>query len=106
LTSLAGPFNSSVNYSYDYAGQLASVTGSGSGSAPTYLSQIRYRAWGAPKQINFGNNRAMTFNYNTRLEVTRYEVPSVIGATFSYYADGRVHSSTDLTDRSFDRGYV
>lgn len=45
LTSLAGPFKSSVSYSYNHAGQLIGLNGAGAGSAPTYISQIRYRAW-------------------------------------------------------------
>ena len=106
LTSLTDPFNSQVGYNYDSAGQLRTVTGSGAGSVPNYITQTLYRAWGAPKQISYGNGRTMTLGYDTRLRVTNFNVAGIIGASFTYYADGRVQTARDLVDRQFDRAYV
>jgi hypothetical protein len=46
---------SRVDYVFNNAGMLTGVTGSGAHSMPTYLANISYRAWGAIKELDFGN---------------------------------------------------
>jgi YD repeat-containing protein len=105
LKTLTDAFNSTTSYAYNQAGQLASVAGSGPNSVPSYISQIGYRAWGAPKQIGYGNGLSMTMSYNGRLQVSSFNLPGLMGATLSYYPDGRIHTSQDTIDRKFDRAY-
>ena len=105
LKQLTDAFSSVTSYSYNQAGQLTSVAGSGPNSAPSYISQIGYRAWGAPKQISYGNGLSMTMSYNSRLQVSSFNVPGLLGATLTYYSDGRIHASKDTIDRTFDRAY-
>jgi YD repeat-containing protein len=106
LKTLTDAFNSTTSYAYNQAGQLASVAGSGPNSVPSYISQIGYRAWGAPKQIGYGNGLSMTMSYNGRLQVSSFTIPGLLGETLSYYSDGRVHTSQDTIDRTFDRAYT
>ena len=105
LKKLTDAFSSKSSYGYNQAGQLTSVAGSGPNSAPSYISQIGYRAWGAPKQITNGNGVSTTMSYNSRLQVSSFNIPGLMGATLSYYPDGRIHTSQDTIDRTFDRAY-
>jgi YD repeat-containing protein len=61
LKMVKDPFNDQINYGYDKAGRLTSVTGAAPFAGVTnYLSGVQYRAWGAVK-----NNR--TFDIRMRL---------------------------------------
>src|SRR5882724_8650684 len=53
LTSIAEPvqFGTTTTYTYDPAGQLTDITGSGSGSTPNYANNLNYRAWGALRHL-------------------------------------------------------
>ena len=82
------------------------ASGSGPESLPTYISQIQYRTWGAPKQITCGNGVNMTTGYNTRLQATSFSSAGLMGATLSYYSDGRIHTEQSTVDRKFDRAYT
>ncbi len=106
LTRVTEPFGSVVNYGYDSAGQMTSATGSGPASAPVYISQMGYRAWGAPKQVTYGNGKNLSVGYNNRLKVTSFSIPGLMGATLAYYADGRAHTAQASSERRFDRAYT
>lgn len=47
----------------------------------------------------------MTTSYNTRLQVSSFSVPGIMGASLSYYSDGRIHTERSTADRRFDRAY-
>ena len=110
LTSLADPFNGHVFYSYDAAGQLATITGSGRNSVPTYLSSAQYRAFGDPKRIDFGNTATETYRYNVNTQISNFSVfdpagNKFMGGSVSYFADGHVQNLQDV-NRAFDRSFI
>jgi YD repeat-containing protein len=107
-----GLFDSSVSYAYDKAGQLLNVTGSGFGSVTQFTSTtypIKYRAWGAVQQMNYGNGLQAAHTYNARLQLARRTFTTVnYGATdndYAYYPDGRLKSKLLSTFNLFDRSY-
>ena len=107
LKSTTDPFNALIAYSYDQSGQLNKVaTGSGVANLPTYASNIQYRAWGGIKHLDYGNGRALNVGYNSNLQITSFEVPSIISKTYDYYADGKIRYSRDVLNSNFDRAYT
>jgi YD repeat-containing protein len=91
----------SLAYGYDQAGQLESLTGGGT----SYVTSADYRAWGAAKQINYGNTKQLTVSYNTRLQMTRTTVAGVLDRSYEYHDDGRVKYAHDFTDNKLDRSF-
>ena len=67
-------------------------------------SNIQYRAWGGQKSVNYGDGTSATTGYNSRMQPSSYELPS-LREQYQYYADGRLQQMTDLDDRGQDIGY-
>jgi YD repeat-containing protein len=117
LKKITDPMNVSINYSYDNAGRTSAVTGSDTlyGGVSNYAADFKYRAWGGLKQYSFGNSsqHLVALTYTGRGQVSQYQVTfntpfatqSVTGQ-YQYSADGRLRSSTELTDHRHDRAYV
>lgn len=120
LTSVTNPSGSQVSYSYDRMGRLNSVAGSGPVSASSYVSSVSYRAFGAPKQISYGNGRALTLSYNNRMALAGWDLPNpsgggnsenALGYTYSYnqYGEGntgRPDFANSLYDSRLDRAWA
>lgn len=106
LTSVTGPLGSSFTYQRNAAGQLTAVTGSPYAGVTNYVSNVQYRAWGAVKGANYGNNSVSTTQYDNRLRPYQYRLTdatsgaSLMREDYSYYADGRLSLLTDLDDTS------
>ncbi len=114
LSSITDPFNATINHGHDAAGRLVSVTGSAYAGVTTYVSGVKYRAWGAVKSAAFGNtppatgqyNASETVKYNARLQPTEFRLTSTslgfqsIRENYEYYPDGRLRTLTDLDDTS------
>jgi YD repeat-containing protein len=131
LTSISMPdWSQQVNYGYDAAGRLSSVTATGftnthyegtypnwhqvTESVPTFASNIIYRAWGAVKQMTYGNGGQLAMSYNARLQGTRYQLNNLLdvngaattaGSTYDYYDDGKIRYAGRLDNNIFDRKY-
>lgn len=86
LKSVTNPFGSSFTYGRDKAGRVNSMTGSGAVTAQSYISNVYYRAFGAAKQVAYGNSRTLSLNYDQRMRLTRWDIPSVLGYDY-YYND-------------------
>jgi RHS repeat-associated protein len=73
------------------------------------VSSISYRAWGATKQMNYGNGRALGILYDNRLRPWQWNVDGVIGTQYfySYFGEntGRVTYAHDYNDYRSDRSY-
>ncbi|MDX6530034.1 MAG: hypothetical protein QOH41_2324 [Blastocatellia bacterium] len=106
LTSVTDPFNAQVGYNHDNSGRVVSITGSGFANVSTYASNIQYRAWGAVKHLNYGNNLTLDAGYNSRLQATSFVIPNVINKSYQYNDDGSLGYSHDLIDQRFDRAYA
>jgi YD repeat-containing protein len=107
---------SRVDYNYDAAGRLLSAAGSGPASAPSYASNMSYRAWDALKDVDYGNGTHQFFGYDGRLQPSTMELRNVIVGSwnqtpltmrwdYGYNADGRLDHASDLQDNRFDRKF-
>jgi YD repeat-containing protein len=96
LKSLSDPFGAQFNYARDAAGRLTDVTGSAYAGVTSYVSNARYRAWGAVKSASFGDANSETVSYDSRMRPSQYRGPQ--REDFAYYADGRLQTITDLDD--------
>ena len=105
VTRVTDPYNVQVNYTFDNAGRLSGVTGTGFLNVSTFLSNIKYRAWGAPRSVAHINNRTAETTYDARLRVKTYKLlPAVpddgikLNNQYDYFPDGRLKKVTDLDD--------
>jgi YD repeat-containing protein len=108
LASIRDPFNATVTYARDEAGQTTAITGSGTANlSGDYASDLAYRAWGSVKSMNYGDGNSMSASFNDRLQTTEYEVPGILHNSYDYNNDGRLSYSHDLTttDSKFDRSF-
>ncbi|HWW75207.1 MAG TPA: hypothetical protein VNZ44_07425, partial [Pyrinomonadaceae bacterium] len=109
--SITDPFGMRVDYAYDTEGRLTGVGGSPSFNGITqYTSDMKYRAWGAYKSMNYGDGLTVQFSYNARLNPSDYDLRDAGGArqmsvSYQYYNDGRVSFVDDLREDRFDRLY-
>jgi len=65
IKSVTDPFGAQINYNFDVAGRVASVTGSGFGGVSNYTSStsnIQYRAWGGQKSVTYGDGKSGTYD--------------------------------------------
>jgi len=110
LKSIIDHTNQTINYGFDSSGRLNNITGTNY-SITQFINSVGYRAWGAAKQIAYGNGRTASINYNSRLQASHFEIPSAGGfpATMSidyqYSSDGRISYSRDILDPKLDRSY-
>jgi hypothetical protein len=80
------------------------VTGVGF-NVSTFLSNIQYRAWGAPKSVAHKDGRTTETTYDSRLRVATYKLlPAVpddgvrMYNQYEYFPDGRLKKLNDLDD--------
>jgi RHS repeat-associated protein len=109
LTKIKNPWGGIVNYNYDGAGRVISVTGEGFQSATTYISGLQYRAFGGMKAATYGNGKTLSTSYDTRLRMTSFNVNGVLGSNYSYTDHGenggRVTYAQNLYDSTLDRSH-
>lgn len=114
LASLTSPFGHTVSFNHDKSGRLSEVLDTASGVTTTYSSQIKYRAWGAIKSLNYGNGLTQTRTHNASLQITnftisgrnsQYGAPDVMKAVYQYHPDGQPKFAEDQLDASFTRGW-
>lgn len=116
--------NSRVDYAVDHTGTPLSVTGSGPWSAPTYVANMGFRAFGGLKSAAYGNGRALYAKYDKMLRIDEWGVSGVTGWKYSYsdfgentgrvtYAQntfnvepGRPAGADPTLDRSYDYDQV
>jgi hypothetical protein len=53
---------------------------------------LSYRAFGAAKQITYGNSKQLSLSYNNRMMLTHWNIPGVLG--YSYHYDNYVENNT------------
>jgi RHS repeat-associated protein len=111
LTAMSNPWGYVNSYSYDQVGRLATMHSTYGGQ--NYVSGVQYRAFGAPKQISYGNGRTLSTQYDNRMRPTRWDVASVLGGVLGYaynydYFNNRtfrVSYAQNLYDATLDRSY-
>lgn len=84
LTQVTNPWDVQVGYNYDRQGRLAQVTGANYAGVGVYAQNLAYRAFGGLKGLSYGNGRTLTLGYDSRLGLTSWNVPNVLGWEYSY----------------------
>lgn len=103
LTSITDPFGASFAYQRDSQGQLKAVTGSPYAGITNYVTDVTYRAWGAPKSVSY-NGVGSTIAYNARMQPAQFRLThnsngaGIIRENYGYFGDGRAATLTDLDD--------
>jgi hypothetical protein len=110
LTSYKEPYGEVISYGFDKVGRFKTVSGNRTveNMQLNYVTNTDYRAWGAVKQLDYGNNISMTMKFNNRLQAHEYNLGST-RVQYSYYNDGKLRSS-DIDEGNnylpnFDRLY-
>src|SRR5262249_41961402 len=93
--------HSYIDYSYDKAGRMTSLTGSPFAGISNYATGMKYTAWGEVKSFTYGNNFTFEAAYNNRqqLQSLAQKNPNgtpVINKAYQYYPDGKIKFSDDL----------
>jgi RHS repeat-associated protein len=104
LSSITNPWGAQVGYNYDKVGNLASISGSGYAGVSSYVNSASHRAFG-PKQINYGNGRSLSLQYDNRMRQTLWSIPSVLRMQYQYMWEksGRLEFARNLDDETLDR---
>lgn len=107
LKKVTDPTNMTINYGYDSARRVNSVTGSNNlfMGITNYAWNFQYRAWGGLKAMTNGANRTSSLLYNSRLQPSHFEVNNLVSQNYDYYNDGRLRFVDNLMDANFDRSY-
>ena len=109
LKSFTNHWGAQVGYTYDKAGRLLNVSGSGYAGITSYASSLTYRAFGGIKGMNYSNGRSLSVSYDNRLRPTTWNVTGVLGYNYNYnYFNehtGRVTYAQNISDATLDRSY-
>jgi hypothetical protein len=108
--SLQDSFGDRIEYNYDKSGRLNSLNGPNDNQTTTpYLNNLKYRAWGATKEVSYATGFKNIIQFNARLQAASYEVSkpgqTIIRRQFSYYSDGNLKLASSLNlpaDEKYD----
>ena len=74
-----------------------------------YVNTVKYRAFDAPKSMNFSNGRTFEAGYDSRMRPTTWKVLNVLGYDYDYdlfnERTGRVSYAHSLYDPTLHRSY-
>ncbi len=76
-----------------------------------YATGIQYRVWGAPKAAAYSSGFNASAKYTARMQVAEFDIPAVLGGTYSYNDDGQLGGFIATTpqysqyDRRMDRAF-
>ncbi len=118
MTGYKEPFGEIVSYTHDKIGRLKTVAGSRTveNVQLNYVTDAKYRAWGAAKKVDFIGGRSETSSFNIGLQIDEY-VFSVAGYStrlqYDYSDDGKLKNSKYLDNMylnsqslpNFERSY-
>jgi RHS repeat-associated protein len=109
LTSFTNPWGATVGYTLDYMGRANAVTGANYAGVSSYVGSIGYRAFGATKQITYGNSKQVTLGYDNRMRLTSWDTSGVLGNQYYYGYFGensnRVTFTSNIYDHTMDHSY-
>jgi len=77
----------------------------------SYLSDVKYRAWGAPKETTYGNGLKMLATFDQNLMTASYTLTNpassvnIMRKEYEYYPDNNLRYSEDLNTPNHDRLY-
>jgi YD repeat-containing protein len=103
--------NTHVYYDYNNAGEMTAVTGSPYAGVTQYVTEMKYRASGAGKSLQYGNNRTLVAGYNSRqqlqsLQLKKPDETKERDQVYQYYPDGRIkYSDNSFPQYMFARAF-
>ncbi len=104
LKRILTPTGDTIDYSHDISGMVTKVSGTPRDGVTDYIADIKYRAWGAPKQILYGyGGYTITSQYNNRMLISSINDQSVVGANYGYDLDGQLKTVQGLYNRTLDQ---
>lgn len=121
LKSITEPSGQRTDYANDKIGRLKEVTGTsfaGHPTVPSQLNNIKYRAWGAVKSMDYGSGATLNQTFDNRLRVSNYKVTgtniyypnppyntlTILEKEYNYYQDGRIRYVKDGNPALFPDG--
>ncbi len=112
VRTLTEPYGEVVTYSHERNGNLKSISGNrvNEGVQLTYVSDAKYRAWGAVKRVDYDSTKFTAVDYNNRLLPENFAFSTTGGAVspyqfYNYHSDGVLKRSLRPTYSLFDRSY-
>ncbi|MFN0141016.1 MAG: hypothetical protein ACKVQW_13140, partial [Pyrinomonadaceae bacterium] len=105
------PYGQQFTQTQDKTGRMTAISANASfGGVINYADSPQYRAWGALKHLEYGDNNAeMNVTYNNRLGAATFEVvknsQNIIKKEYTYLNDGNLKYAQDLVNNKFDRLY-
>ncbi len=111
LKTLTEPFGEIVSFGYDRAGRLIMVSGNRVNESIQldYVTNAKYRSWGALKRLDHGNTMYAEVDYNNRLQAKDYNLTNnttiLNYQAYQYHNDGRLKFSSPSANSNFDRSY-
>jgi YD repeat-containing protein len=104
LKKITDSTNMTINYGYDTAGRVTSVTGSDNlyAGVSNYASNLQYRAWGGLKGITDGSNHVSSVLYNLKMQPTQFDISGnvVHQNSITTMMEGSALCTTRLTQTS------
>jgi len=73
----------------------------------SYVNRLSYRAFGL-KQMSYGNGRTLSLQYDNRMRLTQWSIPSVLRLQYQYGWEktGRLEFARNLDDETLDCVYT
>jgi YD repeat-containing protein len=105
LISYIDPFQQTFNYALDKTGRLTDVSGTAFGdhTSGEYVSGIKYRTWGAIKELTYKtlDNNLISKSYDTRLRFLNHQTTSTAGANPSASEPEWMCQAADAAKKDF-----
>lgn len=95
LIQITYPSGRLVNYTYDSAGNIGSVTTTAGGVTTTLASGLTYRPFGPMTGATLGNGLTWSVNYDLSYRYKSVVVPGILNLSYGYDARDLIKNVTD-----------
>lgn len=100
ITQITYPSGTQINYVYDAAGRVNSVTLDDGTSTRTLADNLDYAPFGPITAMDFGNNIAMTRQYDQDYRLISNTQGNIINTSYQYDAASNIDAITDNLNSS------
>lgn len=96
-----------------YSSSETDVTGTTYGGVTSYMNDAQFRAWGAPKNVQYGSGYELLTTYTNSLQAENHitrsiSTPSakILDKDYEYFKDGNLRLIDDNKDYQFSRSFT